>query len=86
VLESRKRFDRVADATAASQPHTINDERVRMNLTRRTFLGLAGALVAASSAVIDDGPRRPVAPSTDDPAPTAAARRAKDYSAIVGVL
>lgn len=58
-----------------------------MSLTRRTFLGLAGALAAAVSALTDHGPRWP-ADATDepDPAPTEAARDAADYRAIVGVL
>jgi hypothetical protein len=67
--------------------HTINDERVRMELTRRTFLGVAGAVTALATSVISPTAESPaVAAATTEEPGTDAALAATGYSAIVGVL
>lgn len=58
-----------------------------MELTRRTFLGVAGAVAALATSVISPTAESPaVAASLTEEPGTDAALTATDYSAIVGVL
>jgi hypothetical protein len=83
----RKRFD-IVRVIRILTVHQINGERAPMNLTRRTFLGLIGALGASLSAVTDRAPSRPLdaAASLNEPATVETVGSPDDYSAIVGVL